>query len=155
MPASGVNLLDANVWLAVAVATHQQHLAAKAWFDRQSDDSCAFCRITQMALLRHLTNSTIMKRTVQFQSQAWVTYDRLATDARVIFCAEPPEIELHWKDWTMDESPSHRSWTDRYLAAFAVAGGLRFVTFDQDFKALAPTRRMSGERVDLDLFLIQ
>lgn len=55
MPASGgISLADANVWLAVAFSDHLHHATAKAWFEGQHDASCAFCRITQMALLRHL-----------------------------------------------------------------------------------------------------
>ena len=60
MKVSGVSLVDANVWLALAVDAHFHPATAKAWFEGQSDESCAFCRITQMALLRHLTNAKIM-----------------------------------------------------------------------------------------------
>ena len=61
MPASGViKLVDANVWLAVAFSGHVHHAPAKTWFEGQNDATCAFCRVTQMALLRHLTNSKIM-----------------------------------------------------------------------------------------------
>jgi uncharacterized protein len=58
MPASGgIKLADANVWLAVAFSDHGHHATARTWFEAQADDSCAICRVTQMALLRHLTNS--------------------------------------------------------------------------------------------------
>ncbi len=61
MPASGViDLADANLWLALVFSDHAHHGKAKAWFDAQPDGTCAFCRVTQMALLRHLTNSRIM-----------------------------------------------------------------------------------------------
>ena len=54
MPVSGgIKLVDASVWLAVAFSDHLHHAKAKAWFDAQGQDSSAFCRITQMALLRH------------------------------------------------------------------------------------------------------
>ena len=74
MPVSGaIKLADANVWLALAFSDHLRHPNAKAWFDGQSDGSCAFCRVTQMALLRHLTNSKIMGAFVQSQQDAWTT----------------------------------------------------------------------------------
>jgi predicted nucleic acid-binding protein len=58
MPASGViELADANLWLALAFSDHAHHGTAKAWFDAKLDGTCAFCRVTQMALLRHLANS--------------------------------------------------------------------------------------------------
>ena len=61
MPASGeIKLADANVWLAIAFSDHVHHVTARDWFDRQTNDTCAFCRIMQLALLRHLTNPAIM-----------------------------------------------------------------------------------------------
>ena len=72
MTVSGVSLVDANVWLALAVDAHFHHATARAWFEGQPDESCAFCRITQMALLRHLTNAKIMgAANVLAQQQAW------------------------------------------------------------------------------------
>ena len=60
MPASGgIKLADANVWLAVVFSDHLHHPQAKTWFEVQGDASCGFCRVTQMALLRHLTNAKI------------------------------------------------------------------------------------------------
>ena len=38
---------------------HLHHPQAKTWFEVQGDASCGFCRVTQMALLRHLTNAKI------------------------------------------------------------------------------------------------
>ena len=90
MPVSGViDLADANVWLALAFSDHAHHAKAKAWFDVRPDDSSAFCRVTQMALLRHLTNSTIMGPFVQTQQGAWKAYDCLAQDPRTVFLGEP------------------------------------------------------------------
>jgi predicted nucleic acid-binding protein len=60
MKASGISLVDANVWLAIALDGHVHHAAALAWFDGQAEGTCAFCRITQLAFLRHLTNPKIM-----------------------------------------------------------------------------------------------
>jgi len=61
MPAFGaIELADANLWMALAFSDHAHHGKAKAWCDAQPDGACAFCRVTQMALLRHLTNSRIM-----------------------------------------------------------------------------------------------
>jgi toxin-antitoxin system PIN domain toxin len=155
MPASGVSLLDANVWLALAVSTHQHHALARAWFDGQADNSCAFCRITQMALLRHLTNSVIMKTAVQTPSDAWRTYEALCSDARVVFTAESARTTLYWKEWTTAPSTPRGSWTDRYLAALATAGGMNFVTFDQDFQLLTTTGLMSADQASFKLHLLQ
>lgn len=69
MTVSGISLVDANVWLAIAVDGHIHHAAAVMWFDSQAEGTSAFCRITQLALLRHLTNPKIMgAANVQTQS---------------------------------------------------------------------------------------
>src|SRR5213596_168750 len=61
MPASGgIRLLDANVWLALAFSDHLHHSKAKEWLGAQHEGAFAFCRVTQMALLRHLSNSKII-----------------------------------------------------------------------------------------------
>ena len=134
MPASGrIKLADANVWLAVVFSDHLHHGKAKAWFDAEGEDSCAFCRLTQMALLRHLTNSKIMGAFVQSQQDAWKNYDKLATDPRVIFVAEPAALETRFLSFTQATSPSHGLWTDAYLSAFALETQAQLVTFDQGF----------------------
>lgn len=134
MPASGTNLVDANVWLAIAVEGHVHHRIAREWFDTQSDLSCAFCRITQLALLRHLTNARIMGAAVLSQADAWKTYDALAGDPRVIFIEDPPSAESHFKALTQASTPAHERWSDAWLAAIAESGKLGIVTIDKGFR---------------------
>ncbi len=134
MPASGIKLADANVWLAYAADGHQHHLQAKQGFDAQAESSCAFCRVTQLALLRHLTNSRIMGENVLTQAAAWVLYEQLQNDPRVIFLDEPSGLESTFRNLTQAEAPAHDRWTDGYLAAFAAASGRQLVTFDQGFR---------------------
>lgn len=134
MPASGgTKLADANVWLAVAFSDHLHHAKARVWFEAQSDATCGFCRVTQMALLRHLTNSRIMGQFVQSQQDAWRNYDKLASDPRVVFLTEPSTPETAFRNFTQATSPSHALWTDAFLAAFAIESRAQFVTFDQGF----------------------
>ncbi len=134
MPASGVNLLDANVWLAIVFSNHVFHAKARDWFNEQPDESCAFCRITQMALLRHLTNSKIMGTAAQTQRAAWKTYDLLVRDPRVCFVAEPSVIETVFRAHTAQAVAAHDRWTDAYLAALTMTAGLKMVTFDKGFQ---------------------
>ncbi len=137
MKVSGVSLVDANVWLALAVDAHFHHATAKAWFEGQSDESCALCRITQLALLRHLTNSKIMGAgNVQSQQQAWQAYERLAADSRVVYLDEPPALTPVFQALTQSSSPSHKQWTDAFLAAFSQCLNLEMVTFDADFRSI-------------------
>ncbi len=145
MPVSGViKLADANVWLALAFSDHQHHAKAAAWFDTLPEGATAFCRVTQMALLRHLTNTKIMGLFVQSQQDAWKNYDRLANDPRVAWLNEPAGLEAAFRSFAQSNSPAHAHWTDAYLAAFARASAAQLVTFDQGFTRF----------VGLDLFAL-
>ena len=137
MPASGIKLPDANIWLAIAADGHSHHDAAKDWFNVQLEQSCALCRITQMALLRHLTNSKIMGENVQSQAEAWRACDLLRNDSRVVFLSEPASVEPLFRGFTQSSSPNHKIWTDAYLAAFAHASQSQLVSFDQGLRRFA------------------
>lgn len=138
MPASGeIKLIDANVWLALSFSDHQHHRPANEWFEVQAENSCVFCRVTQMALLRHLTNAKIMGSFVQSQQDAWKNYDKLINDPRVVFLGEPAGMDERFRMFTKSEFPSHATWTDGCLAAFAEGHGAQVVTFDQGFGRFA------------------
>ncbi len=133
MAASGISLVDANVWLALAVDGHIHHALAVAWFDGQAEGTCAFCRITQLALLRHLTNPKIMgPANVLTQVEAWRAFEALAADPRVTYLEEPPGLTSLFNSLTQVPRPVHKRWTDAFLAAFAQGHGLEVVTFDAD-----------------------
>jgi uncharacterized protein len=133
MPASGIRLVDSNLWLALCFGGHLHHELATAWFDSLNPGEAGFCRITQLALLRHLTNTVIMGEAVLSQRPAWVCFDRLFADERVVFLEEPDAIHVRWRQLTRSNKPIHRLWTDAYLAAFALAAGIRLSAIDRDF----------------------
>lgn len=146
MPASGNSLVDANVWLALAVDAHLHHPAALNWFAGQAEATCAFCRLTQLALLRHLTNGKIMgAANVQTQEQAWHAYEALAADPRVVYLDEPAGLTPVFKSFTQTPQPAQKRWSDAFLAAFARCLGLEIVTFDADFTNFSglPVRLLS------------
>lgn len=128
-----MKLVDANIWLALAFGNHVHHALVAAWFHNQADDTCAFCRITQLALLRHLTNPAIMRTDVKSQADAWQIYDALRADSRVTFLDEPAGIEIDFRGRTQASVPAHYVWTDAYLAAFAQASGCQLTTCDRGF----------------------
>ena len=137
MKVSGISLVDANTWLAIAVDAHVHHAAAMGWFDGQPERTCAFCRITQLALLRHLTNPKIMgAANVQTQVEAWRVFEGLAADPRVVYLEEPPGLTSIFKALTQTPRPAQKRWTDAFLAGFAMGLGLEVVTFDADFMSL-------------------
>ena len=138
MPKSKIFLPDVNVWLALASERHVHSGVCGSWLNRIEAGSTAFCRITQMGLLRLLTNSAVMQDEVLSSSEAWFVYRRMLTDERISFQSEPPGLEDRWRKLTSRDKPAPKLWTDAYLAAFAEASGLQIVTLDGAVLALAP-----------------
>jgi uncharacterized protein len=62
MPPSTTSLFpDINVWIALTYEGHRHHANAADWFATLPPDaSFAFCRFTQLGLLRLLTTKAVM-----------------------------------------------------------------------------------------------
>ena len=131
-------LLDINVWVAAAAHGHQHHRVASTWMDAQQE-TLAFCRITQMGLLRHLSNPAIMQRDIVTRRGAWRVFEALMADDRVRILSEPEGLESLWITFSGRNDHSHRLWTDDYLAAFAETAGAIFVTLDTAIEARYPS----------------
>ena len=127
-------LPDANFWLALSWDGHRAHSVARAWWEASKGEQIYFCRITQMALLRHLTSGAVMGTAQKSQDEAWRAFDVLRASPRVEWLAEPLGLQSDWRRLSSRASPSHKRWTDDYLAASALVAGARVVTFDADFK---------------------
>lgn len=134
MPKSKTFLPDVNVWLALASKRHVHNHPAAQWFESVGDDQAAFCRITQMGLLRLLTNQHLMGVDIFTQAEAWEVYHELTRDSRVQFLAEPTGIEGAWRQLTRKSQPATNLWTDAYLQAFAQLKDLQVVSFDRGFR---------------------
>jgi toxin-antitoxin system PIN domain toxin len=147
MPASTTSLFpDINVWVALTYEGHTHHSTAANWFATLSPDAnLAFCRFTQLGLLRLLTTAAVMRDEVMTQPKAWATYDRWLEDPRVEFVNEPPEIEARFRTLTRLRQPATKDWADSYLAAFATAGQLTLVTFDRGLRSKAESSILLGE----------
>jgi len=134
MPRSKIFLPDVNVWLALASRRHVHHEAAVGWLDTTGDGEASFCRVTQMGLLRLLTNRHAMGGDVLDIAQAWRVYHRMTLDLRILFLAEPAGIQQAWERLTQRAPAATHLWTDTYLQAFAGLKDLRVVSFDEDFR---------------------
>jgi predicted nucleic acid-binding protein len=97
-----------------------------------------FCRVTQMGLLRLLTNPTVMGIDVLPGRAACRTYESIPKDDRIEYRDEPIMLEQEWRALTDNTKLITKLWTDAYIAAFARAGGMRAVTFDAAMAAKAP-----------------
>ena len=126
-------LADVNVWIALAVVGHVHHSLALAWLEEPQTDRILFSRITQMGLLRLLTNRRVMGANVLTPAESWRVYASLCDDDRVQYAEEPPHLEVRWREAARHLESSPNFWTDAYLTAFAEAGEYTIVTFDRGF----------------------
>ncbi|NQW03172.1 MAG: VapC toxin family PIN domain ribonuclease [Acidobacteria bacterium] len=133
-----MKLLDVNVWLAAAWARHASHPIAKSWFDEQEDD-LAFCRVTEMSLLRLVTNPAVTGADALTRQNAWDLVLALQDDPRVRFLPEPRRLGPAWVALSKRPDRSHLHWTDDYLAAFAQTTPATLVTLDRKFAARYPS----------------
>ncbi len=127
-------LIDVNVLVALVYPENENHAPAVKWLDGVANDSVFVCRMTQNGLLRLLTLSGVMKDDVRTMGEAWRVYDRVMTDARFCFAPEPEGIEDLWRTLCPAQVIAPKKWMDAYLAAFAIASGMQFVTFDRGFR---------------------
>ena len=144
-----MNLCDVNVWLALTLSGHAHAAAARRWFGQVAvPGSVLFCRVTQQAYLRLLTNAAVLApygNPPLSNREAWAAYEALLADDRVMLRAdEPPGIEARWRELTLRDTASTKLWMDAYLAAFSIAAGYRMVTTDTAF----------GQFPRLDLVLV-
>jgi len=140
-------LADVNVWAALALAGHVHHFTALHWFEESETDEIAFCRVTQMGLLRLLSNPTVMGKNVLTGAGAWELHDALSRDGRIGFAPEPAGLETYWRRATRRRYTGPNFWTDAYLAAFAASAGYTLVSFDRGFTQHTEVRlRLLGVR---------
>jgi uncharacterized protein len=136
-----VILVDVGVWLAAIWGRHVRHRAAAKWFDAQQDD-LILCRVTQMSLLRLLSNPAVMGEDAVSRSEAWRVVDQLWSDNRVLWAEEPDHLEAVFLAISARDDNSHKLWTDDYLAAFAQASGASLATLDTRLKDRYPSVRV-------------
>jgi|ERR1035438_617307 toxin-antitoxin system PIN domain toxin len=119
-----------NVWLALAAEAHAHHDRAKAYWEKEAAPVSAFCRVTQLALLRHPTNKAIMGDQTLSPAAAWKKLQEFLALPEVKCLVEPAGLDERLGDFCNLGRTSPTLWTDGYLAAFAKCAGLRLVTFD-------------------------
>jgi toxin-antitoxin system PIN domain toxin len=128
------DLPDVNVWLALSAAEHPHHPRALRYWHDESDERLAFCRVTALALLRLLTNATVMDGQPLEAGEAWHIYRAWLGRGDVTAAREPDGCDAVLGGWAGNGIILPRLWTDAYLAAFARSGGMRLVTFDRDYR---------------------
>jgi toxin-antitoxin system PIN domain toxin len=135
VPAS---LFDTSVWVALAFGNHPHHQQAKTAFELADNLApTVFCRATQQSFLRQLSSPTLQsayRSKPISNAAAWEKWEELMDLPQVVFAAEPNDLTNWWRQLAARETASPKVWMDAYLAAFAITGGLEFVTLDRDFQ---------------------
>ncbi len=141
------DLPDINVWLALAVQEHPHHAqASRYWAQFHAQRSQAaklwFCRVTMLGLVRLLCQAKVVGAGALGLAQAWGVYQGFRALPSIGLLAENANIDVKLGEIIaaadgLGALPA-RLWTDAYLAATAQSNALRLVTFDRDFKRLAP-----------------
>jgi toxin-antitoxin system PIN domain toxin len=142
-------LLDVNVWVAAAFASHPAHHAVQAVLLQATPAAPAlFCRATQQSFLRLVSTPAIC---TAHQAASITDQDALAALAafqalpQVDLVDEPSGIESLWWRLAGLAVAAPKRWMDTYLAAFAISRSTRMVSLEQDF------RQFLGAGLDLEL----
>ncbi len=136
MPAS---LLDSNVWVAATFSSHEFHgIAMDVLRHANRSQLVLLCRATEMSFLRLITSTRLLARygaSGMTNRHALAVVSGLKAHPGIGWADEPPGTVALWRRLADRETASPKVWMDAYLAAFAIAGSLRLVTLDTDFKA--------------------
>lgn len=137
MPAAGKILADVNIWLAALVEVHPHHDRVTGWLREEvvpGGLELSFCRLTQLGLLRLLTNRTVMGEARRTPREAWSDWRRILEQPPMTFQEEPPSVEDRLESLIREQPAARGLWTDAYLAAFAMESGVMLATLDRGFR---------------------
>ncbi len=146
-------LFDSNVWVALSFLSHPAHGVASAEIDQATDSRRAlFCRSTEQSFLRLMTTPALIRlygAEEMTNALAVEALHGIRQSPRVGYRDEPDGLTPLWHRLAGRPVAAPKLWMDAYLAAFAIAGGLMFATFDKDFKAFV------SDGLDLRLLQVQ
>jgi toxin-antitoxin system PIN domain toxin len=128
-----VDLLDVNVWLALADENHQHHRRARHYWERESAVRLAFCRVTMLGFLRLATHPKLMSGRPFSAQEAWQAYSAFRALPEIEILSDPPKLESTLSSLACQPDFIPSFWTDAYLAALAISASARLVSFDSDF----------------------
>jgi uncharacterized protein len=131
-------VLDVNVWLAAGFEAHPAHQAARRVLMAASDqDPAVWCRSTQQSFLRLASNPVVLQAYAVPRAtnrEAGMALESFMALPQVDLADEPPDLWTIWCRLGSVGQAAPKLWMDAYLAAFAIAGGYRLISLDQDFR---------------------
>lgn len=127
------DLLDASVWVPLCAPDHAHYKRALGYWEEEAAEELVFCRVTALALLRHLTNPRILGKAALEGAAAWRALATWLDVPRIRLLPEPVGLDEWLERWSGELQLRASDWTDAYLAAFAAASDCRLVAFGADF----------------------
>ncbi|MEO5926885.1 MAG: TA system VapC family ribonuclease toxin [Bryobacteraceae bacterium] len=127
------NVIDVNVWLALLCQSHTHHGRSLRWYGGLTAEEGGLCRVAHVSLIRLLCTQKVMGSDTLPAASAWLRVEELLEDERVLFLSEPQGFDAIWPTLLRYRQPTPSLVPDSYLAAFAMAGGHKLVTFDRGF----------------------
>ena len=131
-PKATYDLLDVNVWLALAHVQHPHHAAAKQYW-ANAIVPLAFCSTSMQGFLRLVTQPKVMGNAVHTPLEAWSIYAAHLASGRSVLLPEPDGLDVVWQRISTAPNFHIRDWTDAYLSSFAISANCRMVSFDAGF----------------------
>jgi hypothetical protein len=131
----GVKQVDVNVLLALLWPRHQGHASAHAWFAKAGEHAWATNPLTQLGVLRLLTNPAVTQGAVSAVSALGVLSEATA-HAGHEFWPLDRDIPASLKPLAATVR-GHQQWTDALLLWQAMERHSVLVTFDAGVKDLA------------------
>ena len=132
-------LIDTNVWVAATFPSHEFHAVSLAAIEAATSLRPAyFCRSTEQNFLRLATSPRLLAHygaEGTTNRSALAALNVLQARANVRVCEEPTGTVALWHRLAACDAASPKVWMAAYLAAFAITGGLQYVTLDRDFKS--------------------
>ena len=142
---TAIDLPDVNVWLAMSAPDHVHRQRAERYWRERAAARVAFNAVTMLGLVRVCSNAPLFGGVPLEPAASWAVFQGWMGFEEIVYLAEPVACRASLDGLVARGVVARRVWTDAYLAAFAMARGLRLVSFDHDFN------RFEG----LDFLLLQ
>lgn len=128
-------LIDVNVLLPLLLPQHPAHSSARDWLQAQPAGIGRFSLLTQLGVLRLLSQPRVMGTAVLKPERALQTWHQLVQAvAMEEISIVPPAHAEHLRRLVAGRAATPNLWTNAWLAALALSLDCEMVTFDRGFR---------------------
>ena len=128
-----VDLLDVNAWLALSSTEHVHHRRARQYWMEEACPMVAFNSHTMLGLVRVSSTAPLFGGKPLSPENAWEIYLEWLQDPAVTHLSEQTNCRTYVNELVRQGVVTAGTWSDAYLAAFAMSRQMRLVSFDRDF----------------------